>query len=152
MCEWGLVPHDPSRALTSRAHKPVDITCVYIVLYALLSGKSKSQSLNVSRAIIKNQLRYVIEKHVAIKINVIVSHTLSGLCALNNCVLREEAGEGGTNVNAITRLGGESRPLYYCNCFVGGCFCVVGNDVELTLISLLRFINGSNGFGNLTRV
>lgn len=82
-----LVPHDPSRALTSRTHKPIDITCVYIVLHALLSGKSKSQSqstsplplpsqsLNVAQAIIKNQLRYVIAKHVAIKINVIVSHT-----------------------------------------------------------------------------
>lgn len=75
-----LVPHDPSRALTSQTHKPVDITCVYIVLHALLSGKSQSQSpsasqsLNVAHAIIKNQLRYVIAKHVAIKINVIVSH------------------------------------------------------------------------------
>lgn len=71
-----LVPHDPSRALTSQTHKPVDITCVYIVLHALLSGKSQSasQSLNVAQAIIKNQLRYVIAKHVAIKINVIVSH------------------------------------------------------------------------------
>lgn len=101
-----------------------------VVLQTLLSGKSKSQShsLNVARAIIKNQLRYVIAKHVAIKINVIVSHTLSGTCALNNFALRGEAGEevGGTNVNGLTRPGGESRlslcnsPLDYCNCFVGG--------------------------------
>lgn len=105
--------------------------CIYSFVCSALGHKSKSQSLNVARAIIKNQLRYVIAKHVAIKINVIVSHTLScGPCALNNCALREEAGRGGwhececdyASWGWVSSLC--DSPLDYCNCFVGGCFCV----------------------------
>lgn len=106
-------------------------------------GKSKSQSLNVAQAIIKNQLRYVIAKHVAIKINVIVSqYTLGpGLWII---VPRWLGGGGAASLRMWLRvLGVSDSPLDSCNCFVGGlllCGCRADFDIPAEVQQRFKWI------------